>query len=156
MQKVVNPALRREAESESDWLDPEAVARIEVTSEHPDFPVESVLTTAGDAGWRAAGPGKQTVRIMFDQLRSLHRIRLEFSETERERTQEFTLRAAANPDGPFREIVRQQWNFSPRGATREVEDYRVDLFNILVLELTLKPDLGRNQATATLDLWQMA
>ena len=26
--------------------------------------------------------------------------------------------------GPFREIARQQWNFSPRGSTSEVEDYQ--------------------------------
>jgi hypothetical protein len=27
----------------------------------------------------------------------------------------------------FKEILRQQWNFSHPGAIREVEDYQVDL-----------------------------
>jgi hypothetical protein len=37
------------------------------------------------------------------------------------RTQEFVLRALSNPGGPFREIVRQQWNFSVPTSTREID-----------------------------------
>jgi hypothetical protein len=156
MLKTVNPALRHEAKQQGEpgWLGPEAVASIEVSSEHPDFPVESILTSAGP-GWRASDSGEQTIRIVFDRLRSLRRIRLEFSESDRERTQEFTLRAGATTAGPLREIVRQQWNFSPHGATSEIEDYIVSLVNVLVLELTLRPDLTRNDALATLDRWQV-
>ena len=157
MRKTVNPALHHGTrdQDEPGWLGPDAVSSIEVTSEHPDFPVESILTSAGP-GWRASEPGEQTIRILFDRLRSLRRIRLEFSESGRERTQEFTLRAGATPTGPFREIVRQQWNFSPHGATSEIEDYMVSLVNVLVLELTLRPDLTRHEVLATLTRWQVA
>jgi hypothetical protein len=51
-------------------------------------------------------------------------------------TQEFTLRWS-QAGGPFREIVRQQWHFSPHGSTIEVEDYQIDLERASVLELTL-------------------
>jgi hypothetical protein len=156
MRKTVNPVLshRAEPKGEPDWLGPEAVVSIEVSSEQPHFPVESILTSAGP-GWRASESGEQTIRIMFDRLRSLRRIRLEFTESVRERTQEFTLRAAASPTGPFREIVRQQWNFSPQGATREIEDYSVSLVDVLILELRLRPDLTGNEVLATLDRWQV-
>jgi hypothetical protein len=106
---------------------------------------------AGEAsGWRAAEKGKQIIRIVFDNPRTLRRIRLEFSETEIERTQEFTLRWSDEAAGPFKEIVRQLWNFSPQGSTSEVEDYQVQLKNLSVLELTLKPDLTPDNAFATL------
>jgi hypothetical protein len=58
--------------------------------------------------------------------------------------------------GPFREIVRQQWNFNPRGSTIEVEDYKVDLHHVLALELIIDPDLGKNQAFAALADWRIA
>ena len=53
------------------------------------------------------------------------------------------------------EIVRQQWNFSPRGSTCEIEDYSVDLKAVAVLELRLIPDLGACPAIATLNLLRL-
>jgi hypothetical protein len=144
---TINPRLH----SQEEWLDLEDVARAEVTSEDPNFPIESALVAGKEGlGWRAAEKGKQIIRIIFDSPRTLHRIRLEFSERENERTQEFTLRWSANTDGPFQEIVRQQWNFNPQGSTSEVEDYEVQLPNVSVLELILKPDLTPNSGFATL------
>jgi hypothetical protein len=136
--------------SQEEWLDLEEVARVEVTSEDPNFPIEGALATGEGSGWRAAEKGKQIIRIVFDNPRTLRRIRLEFSDTEIERTQEFTLRWSDEAAGPFKEIVRQLWNFSPQGSTSEVEDYQVQLKNLSVLELTLKPDLTPDNAFATL------
>jgi hypothetical protein len=58
----------------------------------------------GDAGQ----PGEQMIRLLFDRLQDLRRIRIRFSEPNIERTQQFTLRWADSPTDPFREIVRQQ------------------------------------------------
>jgi hypothetical protein len=143
---TINPRPR----SQEEWLDLEEVARVEVTSEDPNYPIEAALVTGEKSGWRAAEKGEQIVRIVFDSPRTLRRIRLEFSETEVERTQEFTLRWSDEATGPFREILRQQWSFSPQGSTSEVEDYQLQLENLSVLELTLKPDLTPNNAFATL------
>jgi len=60
------------------------------------------------------------------------------------------LRALSNPGGPFREIVRQQWNFSPPTSTRESEEYRVELSEVTVLELTIVPDISGGAARASL------
>jgi len=38
-----------------------------------------------------------------------------------------------------REIARQQWNFSPSGATVEIEEHRVELPSVEVLELIIDP-----------------
>jgi hypothetical protein len=140
---------------QEEWLDLEALARAEVTSEDPNFPIESAITAKGRRGWRAAETGEQVIRLVFDRPTPLHRIRLEFSETEVERTQEFTLRWAPTGEA-FREIVRQQWNFSPLGSTSEVEDYRVDLDRVSIIELRLKPDLRPNHGLATLAAWRLA
>jgi len=61
---------------------------------------------------RAAEPGAQTIRLLFDEPQELRRISLVFEEDEMMRTQEFVMRWSSDPGGPFREIARQQWNFS--------------------------------------------
>src|SRR5271168_4509924 len=139
-----------------EWLDIETVARVELTSEDPKFPIESALVSAKEPGWRAAEKGEQIIRIVLDERIDLMRIRLEFSETENDRTQEFTLRYRTETDGPLNEIVRQQWVFSPRGSTMEIEDYQVHLNGVSVLELAVKPDLTPDNALASLALWRMA
>jgi hypothetical protein len=153
---VIDPAtVHSNSRAEQEWFELEEMAKVEVTSEDPSFPVESALVSGKGPGWRAAHRGKQTLRIMFDKPTRLRRIRLEFSETEITRTQEFTIQWAAEPGGPFREVVRQQWSFSPQGSTSEIEDYQVSLDNVSVLELEVKPDLTPANACATLASWRM-
>ena len=138
------------------WLDLEQIATIEVTSEEPNFPVESVFSSEDGVGWRASQKGVQQIRIIFDQPVTLHRIQLHFLEPELERTQEFSVRWSSAEGGPPKEIVRQQWNFSPAGSTREIEDYEVSLDSVAVLELAITPDLTRREAPATLARWRVA
>lgn len=157
MQKsVISTVKDSKTQVEGEWLDLEHLARVEVTSENADFPVESVFAPGPGPGWRAAGSGRQTIRLIFGEPHSIRRIRLEFSEAEATRLQEFTLRWAVTQESTLKEIVRQQWNFSPQGSTSEIEDYRVDLAGASVLELTLNPDLSSGTAVASLQKWQIA
>jgi hypothetical protein len=123
---------------------------VEVTSEDKKYPVESALVTGGTRGWRAADSGTQTIRLMFDEPQRLARISLVFEETETSRTQEFVLRWSGDGGRSFREIVRQQWNFSPPNATREVEEFQVVLSDVTTLELVIVPDIARGSARASL------
>ena len=94
-----------------------------------------------------------------DNLRppiTVRRIQLHFLEPLLERTQEFSVRWSSAEGGPPKEIIRQQWNFSPTGSTREVEDYEVSLDDVAVLELAITPDLTRGEAPATLAKWRVA
>jgi hypothetical protein len=95
-------------------------------------------------------PRAQTIRLLFDQGQSLRRIALVFEEKETARTQEFVLRWSPDGGRSFREIVRQQWNFSPPNAKHEVEDYHVELSDVTVLELVIVPDISRGEARASL------
>ena len=132
------------------WLDLDRMTVVEVTSEDKDHPVESALLSGKMQGWRADCPGTQTIRLIFDQPQRLSRIALVFEETERERTQEFVLRWSPDGGHSFREIVRQQWNFSPPNSMREAEDYWVELSNVSILEFVIVPDISQGSARASL------
>src|SRR5256712_13951548 len=101
-------------------------------------------------GWRAADPGTQTIRLIFDQPQRLTRISLVFEENEIKRTQEVVLRWSPDGGRSFREIVRQQWNFSPPDTVREVEEYQVELSDVPTLELIFVPDNSGGAARASL------
>jgi hypothetical protein len=96
-----------------EWLNLECLTQIEVTSEDAGHPIESALVHAGDQGWRAEGPGEQTIRLLFDEPVKLRRVRLVFREEVQGRTQEFVLRWSPDGGRTYREIVRQQYIFSP-------------------------------------------
>jgi len=139
-----------------EWLNLEEAASVEVSSEDPQHPIESAFKHGETLGWRADESGAQKIRLLFDEPKDLRRIWLRFSEPEVERTQQFTLSWADSQTAPFREIVRQQWNFNPRTSAEEIEDYRVDLSHVLALELAIDPDLGKGQAYAALAEWRVA
>jgi hypothetical protein len=79
-----------------------------------------------------------------------------FIEPDLVRTQEFAL--SWSPDGgrSFRDICRQQWNFSRPDAIREVEDYHVELSGVTQLDLTIVPDQRGGDARASLARWRLA
>jgi hypothetical protein len=139
-----------------DWLDLESAAVVEVTSEEKGYPVESALVSGESQGWRAADSGTQTIRLVFDVPQRIRRIWLVFEETVAERTQEFVLRWFSDGGHSFREIVRQQWNFSPPETTGETEDYRIELSEVTVLELAIVPDKSRGTARASLKSLRLA
>ena len=138
------------AAAEPGWIDLEHLAQVEITSEDVDHPIESALIPGTGSGWRAAQPGEQTIRLRFDEPLRLKRIHLVFQEDEHERTQEFILRWSPDGGQSYREIVRQQYNFSPPEAAREVEDYDVDLHGVTALELRIVPDISGGSTRASL------
>src|SRR5215471_16129292 len=108
MRKRINTPTLASAQAQEDWLDLERAATVEVTSEDKAFPIESSLSIEPRQGWRAAQPGVQTIRLVFDEPQKLKHISLVFEEKEITRTQEFVLRTSSSPGKSFREILRQQ------------------------------------------------
>jgi hypothetical protein len=133
-----------------DWLDLENLALAELTSEDASHPIESALKHGVGSGWRASEPGRQTVRLLFDKPLRVRRVHLAFHEDEQQRTQEFLLRWSSDSGRSYREIVRQQYNFSPPDNTREIEDYEVDLVGLTVLEISISPDISGGCARASI------
>jgi hypothetical protein len=154
--RIIATVPKETASLDQEWLDVERLAEVEITSEDPAHPIEAALLPSGDSGWRAAQPGTQTIRLVFGDPQRLRRIRIGFVETRAERTQEYVLRWSADGGHSFREIVRQQWNFSPQGATSETEEHLVDLPAVTVLELSIIPDRSGEMAFASLAQLRLA
>jgi hypothetical protein len=149
--RIIASAQEGATSIDEKWLNLEELAEVEVTSEDPAHPVEFALLPRHASGWRAAGPGSQTIRLLFVNPQPLRRIWLHFEESSAERMQEYVLRWSPDGGKTFRDIVRQQWNFSPQGATSQTEDHRVELPAVTALELSINPDTGGKNAIASLE-----
>lgn len=147
--QTINSVSETASLSAARWLDLRDLATAEITSEDVDHPIESALISDRGPGWRAAQPGKQTIRLVFDEPISIGRILLRFEEREHGRTQEFALRWVSQGLS-HREIVRQQYVFSPPGTNQELEDYSVKLSGVIALELQIVPDISGGRAHASL------
>ena len=150
-QTLPSPELSAQA-----WLNVERAASVEVTSEENGYPIESALLRGEKQGWRAANAEIQIIRLIFDEPQKLRRIWLVFEDRENTRTQEFVLRWSADIGHSFKEIVRQQWNFSPPSAVSETEDYAVELLGVKTLELVILPDINAGEARASLAKLRLA
>lgn len=127
------------------WIDLARLAEVELTSEDPDHPIEAALD--GTGGWRASGPGPQTLRFRFDAPTAITRVHLEFEGGQPERRQEYVLRVS-DDGAAFRDVARQQWNFGA-SAPREIEDHHVAGM-VLAIELEIVPDVSGGPVVASL------
>jgi hypothetical protein len=154
--RIIGHNSQEVSPTDQGWLDVDLLAQVELTSEDPALPFESALPSDSGAGWRAAGPGEQSIRLLFDAPLRLARIRLVFAEEQHARTQEIALRWLPEGEQSYRQLVRQQYNFSPPATTREVEDYTVNLDQVTALELSIVPDISGGEARASLARLQLA
>ena len=154
--QIVDHNFRSVTSVSQGWLDLQRLAQVEFTSEDATHPIESALSPEGGQGWRATEGGEQLIRFVFDEVQHIRRIQLLFDEHQRARTQEFVLRWLPDREQSYREIVRQQYNFSPPGMVRELEDYSVDLVGVTALELSIVPDISGNDAFASVSRFLVA
>ena len=154
--RTINQNSQNVSPVDPSWLDLQRLAQVEVTSEEAAHPIEAALIPSAGSGWRAAQAGEQTIRLQFDELQRVRRIQLLFHEDQQPRTQEFVLRWSPDAGQSYREIVRQQYTFSPPGMTRELEDYTVDLVGATALELRIVPDISGGAARASIAQLRLA
>jgi hypothetical protein len=136
-----------------------AVATVLVTSEDPEHPIDHAFDGyrgPGATRWVAGEPGEQVVILDFDAPQAIRRVVLEIEEPEVARTQELQLAVSCDGGLTYRELVRQEFNFSPPGTTFEREDWAVVAEGVTHLRLVIKPDKGGKPSRATitsLTLW---
>ena len=147
--RIIGRKPQDDSRVEQSWIDLQRLAQVELTSEDAAYPIEAALIPGFGSGWRAAQAGEQTIRLLFDEPRRVRHIQLAFHEDQLARTQEFVLRWLPDAGQTYREIVRQQYNFSPPVMTREIEDYKVELVGVSVLELSIVPDISGGDARAS-------
>jgi hypothetical protein len=156
MIKIIKSADLQSEPEQGSWLDVGAIAQVEVTSEDSQYPIESAFAEGITRGWRASEQGKQTIKLFFDKPQRIRRIWLQFVELEKDRTQQFTLQWSKDKTDGLRSLFQQQWNFSPSGSTSQIEDYKVELNDVGMLQLVIDPDISRGPAVATLQKWRLA
>ena len=138
------------------WLDMRRLARLRATSEDPQYAIQHAFSGSARRGWRAADTGLQVVDVRFRHPRDLTRIRLVFDDDSQERTQQFSIWWSAGRGERHGEVVRQQFNFSPRGAVREIEEYAVTLSGIDALRIHITPDISGRSVRASLTECRLA
>src|SRR3954454_11992527 len=136
-----------------------AVATVLVTSEAAEHPVDHAFDGhrgPGGSRWEAGEPGEQTLILAFDAPQAIRRVALEVEEPEAARTQELQLAISTDGGRTYREVLRQEYNFTPPGTTFEREDWAVSVEGITHLRLVIRPDKGGKPCRATittLALW---
>ncbi len=128
-------------------------ATVLVTSELPDHPIDHICDGQcgpGGTRWIAEQTGDQTVVLVFDTARNIDTVSLEIEEREVSRTQEVTLATSRDGGQTYREVLRQEFNFSPSGTTFEHEEWRVAAQGITNLRVWIRPDKGGKPCRASM------
>jgi hypothetical protein len=123
------------------WLDLDEVAEVTIVAGG-----RRMRRSAGV--WSADCPGEQTIEVRFHAPTSVSRLRVICSEVAQSRTQEMTVWASLRRGEQHREVVRQQFNFSPNGATEEVEEYALSLEAVSAIQLRVVPSIDGRAAVA--------
>ena len=92
----------------------------------------------------------EQIVVEFDKPQSISRLVYEVEETMRERTQEVRIEVSQDEGRTYRQILIQQFNFSPSGSTYQHEEQQLNLQQISHLRLTIVPNKsGSGMATLT-------
>jgi hypothetical protein len=121
-------------------------AIVAYSSEDPDHPLEHLIDGhfgRGATQW-ASGRPNATERIVleFDQPQRISRLIYEVEECWQERTQEVRVEVSADDGRTYRQVLAQDYTFSPQGATFQHEDLQLDLPAITHMKLTIVPNKG--------------
>jgi hypothetical protein len=135
------------------------VATVQVTSEQADHPIDHAFDQSrgpGGSRWVADAPGEQSVILVFDRPQIIRQIGLEVEERAVSRTQELAVSVSSDGGRTYRELVRQEFNFSPPDTSFERELWSVSAGAVTHLRLQIKPDKGGRVGRATLTSFAVA
>jgi len=141
------------ARSRTGAKDIPALARVLVTSESSDHPVDNLFDGRdgpGGSRWIASADGEQAVILAFDAPQTIQSVSLETEEPHASRTQELCLSLSRDGGQTYRDVLRQEFTFSPGGSTFEREDWRVPADGVTHVRVAIRPDKGSAPGRATL------
>jgi hypothetical protein len=130
-----------------------AVATVLVSSEDPRHPIDYAFDGQrgpGTSRWIAAESGEQALILAFDTPQTIRKILVVVEEPEISRTQEMAVSISQDGGQTYRELMRQEYNFSPPGTTLEHEEWSIKADAVSHLQLRIKPDKGGKAVRATL------
>ena len=151
--QIIQQPPRPEAQPMTDAKDIAAIATVLVTSESPDHPVDNLFDARNGRGgtrWVAAADGEQTVIVAFDTPQVIREVSLETEELDTSRTQALVLSLSRDGGRSYREVLRQEFTFSPPDTTYERERWSVPADGVTHLRVVVQPDKGNAPRRATL------
>jgi hypothetical protein len=149
-QLEVDGATRARA---ADEVDIASCATIAYSSENAAHPVEHLLDGRSGPGatrWISARSDViEQIVVEFDQPQTISRLVYEVEEAVRERTQEVRVEVSEDGGRTYRQLLVQQYTFSPGAATYQREEQRLNLHQVSHFRLTIVPNKN-GSGTATL------
>ena len=145
LRKQIVPKHSRESVSFRDEISVADVATVQVTSEQVEHPIDNAFDNnrgPGGSRWIANEPGEQTVTLHFDHPQTIRKVGVEIEEPEVSRTQELSVSVSSDGGRTFRQLVRQEFNFSPPGTSFEREVWSASAEAVTHLRLDIRPDKG--------------
>src|SRR5262245_32426215 len=153
LRKQIVPKRAGEPASQEGEIRIADVATVQVTSEQDNHPIDHAFDQRrgpGGSRWSADAPGEQAVTLMFDGPQAIRQVGVEVEELEVGRTQELWVSVSSDGGRTYRELVRQEFTFSPPGTTFERERWTVPPGAVTHLRVDIKPDKGGRIGCATL------
>ena len=147
---MVHPRSRLEPRKRLPVL---LLATVRASSEADGHAIELAFDDdhgSGATRWKAGKPGEQTITVAFGLPCTLEQVTMQVEEQDVARTQEIQLALSTDGGLTYREWVRQEFTFSPDGATWEEETWTVQQDHVTQVRLVIKPDKGRKDVYATL------
>ena len=114
------------------------------TSDDPDHPIEHLIdgyNGRDSTFWAGAKPNTmERIVVEFDQPQSVSWMIYEVEDCACARTQEVSVEVSSDGGRTYRQVLVQEYTFSPAGATFQREVQRLNLPPISHLRLTIIPD----------------
>jgi len=154
MNRIDTARLRKRLLSEQSATFPESPEEIDIashamlaySSEDPAHPIEHLIDGRwgrGGTRWLSARPNAtEHVVLEFDHPQRVSRLVYEVEECCQARTQEVRVEISSDGGYTYRQVLAQDYTFSPQGATFQHEDRQLDFPAITHLKLTIVPNKG--------------
>jgi hypothetical protein len=159
LRKQIVPTRSTESASFEGEISIADIATVQVTSEQADHPIDHAFDHhrgPGGSRWIADEPGEQIVTLLFDRPQTIRQIGVEVEELAVSRTQELSVSVSSDGGRTYRELVRQEFNFSPPGTTFEREHWSTSAGAVTHLRLAIRPDKGGRVGRASLTALMLA
>ena len=135
-------------------IDVASLAMFRYSSEDPVHPLDHLIDgRGGRGGTRWAGARANTtecIELEFDPAQEISRLVYEVEEYLVERTQQVRVEVSVDHGRIYRQVLAQDYNFSPEGATFQHEEVDLEVGPITHLRLTIVPNKsGSGVATLT-------
>ena len=114
------------------------------TSDDPEHPIENLIDGhygPGSTFWAGAKPNTmERIVVEFDHPQSVSWMIYEVEDCVCARTQEVRVEVSSDGGRTYRQVLVQEYTFSPAGATFQREVQRLNLPPMSHLRLTIVPD----------------